>query len=70
MAVKYLGPESMPTLNPSEGMSGVSLTEETLVYYTLPTTYIIGNKNCTIILNDIIWHLFTAIGVSPGGSGR
>jgi hypothetical protein len=70
MAVKYLGLESMPTLKPSEGMSGVRLTEEKLVYHTLPTTYIIGSKNCTIILNDLIWHLFTATGYSPGGSGR
>jgi hypothetical protein len=53
VAVKYLGPESMPTLKPSEGMSGVSLTEATLVYHTLPTTYIIGNKNCAIILNNM-----------------
>ena len=70
MAMKYLGPESVPTLKPSEGMSDVSLTEETLVYHTLPTTYIIANKNCTIILNDMIWHLFTAIGFSPGGRRR
>jgi hypothetical protein len=35
-------------------MSGVSLAEGTLVYHTLPTTYVIGNKNYTIILNDMI----------------
>jgi len=35
-------------------MSGVSLTEERFAYHTLPTTYIIGNKNCATILNDMI----------------
>jgi hypothetical protein len=70
VAVKYHGPESVPTLKPSEGISGVSLTEETFVYHTLQMTYKIGNKNCAIILNDMIWHLFTAIWFPPGGSGR